>query len=334
MIRKRSMFPILAVLTASMVLLSACGQTVPSQNTSAPAQNQSTNATNEKLSVFTSFYPLYYVATRIGGDHVNVKNIVPAGVEPHDFEPTAKDVVDMSKANLFIYNGSGFEAWVEKALQGFDQSHMTVVQATEGLELLKNEEKQHEGHAGETAGKPEAEHEHGEFDPHVWLDPIKLKAQAEKVKAALVKIDQAHAQDFEKNYEKLATDLDTLDKEFKEMVAAAPKKEFMVSHRAFSYLAHHYGLDQIAISGISPAEEPTPADLKELVEHVKEHHIQYILFESLVSTKVADVIAHETGAKTAMLNPLEGLTEADEQAGKDYLSIMRDNLKTLKTALQ
>ncbi|MGO0058549.1 metal ABC transporter substrate-binding protein [Brevibacillus fluminis] len=330
MIRKRSMFSMIAVLTATMMLLSACGQTAPSQNTSGSAQNQSEAKTNGKLQVFTSFYPLYYVATRIGGEYVDVKNIVPAGVEPHDFEPTAKDIVDMSKANLFIYNGSGFEAWVEKALQGFDQSQMTVVKATDGLQLLKNAEEQHNEHAGESA---EA-HDHGEFDPHVWLDPTLLKAQAEKVKDALAKKDQAHAAEFGKNYEKLAADLDTLDNDFKKMVAAAPRKEFMVSHRAFGYLAHHYGLEQIAISGVSPADEPTPADLKELVERVKEHHIQYILFETLVSTKVADVIARETGAKTAMLNPLEGLTEADQQAGKDYLSIMRDNLETLKTALQ
>lgn len=330
MIRKRSMFSIVAVLTAATMLLSACGQTAPSQNTSAPAQNQSANEADGKLQVFTSFYPLYYVATRIGGQYVVVKNVVPAGVEPHDFEPTAKDVVDMSQANLFIYNGSGFEAWVEKALQGFDQSQMTVVKATDGLQLLKNDEEQHEEHAGEAT----EEHDHGEFDPHVWLDPTLLKAQAEKVKDALVKKDQAHAAEFEQNYEKLAVDLDTLDNDFKKMVAAASKKEFMVSHRAFGYLAHRYGLQQIAISGVSPADEPTPADLKELVEHVKEHNIQYILFETLVSTKVAEVIARETGAKTAMLNPLEGLTEADEQAGKDYLSIMRDNLETLKTALQ
>ncbi|MET3291337.1 UNVERIFIED_CONTAM: zinc transport system substrate-binding protein [Brevibacillus sp. OAP136] len=327
MIRKQSMFSIIAVLTATMMLLTACGQTAPSQNTSGSAQNQSEVKADGKLQVFTSFYPLYYVATRIGGEYVNVKNIVPAGVEPHDFEPTAKDIVDMSKANLFIYNGSGFEAWVEKALQGFDQSQMTVVKATDGLQLLKNAEEEHAGESAE-------EHDHGEFDPHVWLDPTLLKAQAEKVKDALAKKDQAHAAEFEKNYEKLAADLDTLDNDFKKMVAAAPKKEFMVSHRAFSYLAHHYGLEQIAISGVSPADEPTPADLKELVERVKEHHIQYILFETLVSTKVADVIARETGAKTAMLNPLEGLTEADQQAGKDYLSIMRDNLETLKTALQ
>ncbi|MGE5702443.1 MAG: metal ABC transporter substrate-binding protein [Clostridia bacterium] len=332
--RKQRFFQISSVVLSAALFLTACGQGAPSQSTTAPVENQSTNTSSGKLKVFTSFYPLYFVASQIGGEHVDVKNIVPAGVEPHDFEPTAKDIVEMSKADVFLYNGSGFEAWVEKAIGGFDQSKMTVISGTEGLSLLNaSEEHGHEENAS-TTEQPAEEHAHGGGDPHVWLDPTLLKAQSEKVKDALVKKDQAHAQDYEKNYEKLAEELDTLDKEFKEMVAAAPKKEFMVSHSAFGYLAHRYGLEQIAIAGISPADEPSPGELKELVERVKEHHISYILFESLVSTKVADVIARETGAKTAMLNPLEGLTEAEQKDGKDYFTIMRQNLETLRAALQ
>jgi zinc transport system substrate-binding protein len=167
----------------------------------------------------------------------------------------------------------------------------------------------------------------------VWLDPTLLKAQAEKIKDVLAKKDPENAAAYEENYKQLAADLDKLDQSFQEMVAQAAKKEFMVSHSAFSYLANRYGLEQVAISGLNPSDEPSPSELKELVEHVKEHEISYVLFEPLVSPKVAEVIARESGVKTATLNPLEGLTEEDVQAGKDYLSIMNENLETLRKAL-
>jgi zinc transport system substrate-binding protein len=336
---KKSLLAMLSVITAAA--LAGCGAQEASQN--APQAD----AGASKPKVYTSIYPLEFAAKRIAGDHADVVNIVPTGVEPHDFEPTAQDMVGLSGADLFIYNGSGFEAWVDKAVEGLDKNKTAVVNATEGLELLKaaedhehgdehqegTAEQGHEEHQeGSTAEAHE--HEHGEFDPHVWLDPTMLKAQAEKIKAALAQKDQAHAADYEKNFQQLASDLDQLDKEFKEMVAKAPKKEFMVSHSAFAYLAHRYGLEQVAISGLNPADEPSPADMKELVEHVKEHNISYVLFETLVSPKVAEVIAKEAGVKTGTLNPLEGLTEEEAKSGKDYLSIMRDNLNMLRAALQ
>jgi zinc transport system substrate-binding protein len=333
---KKGLSVVLSILTS--IAIAGCG----AAENPKPAPEQAASGGTEKLNVYTSIYPLQYVASRIGGEHAEVVNIVPPGVEPHDFEPTAKDIVALTEADVFVYNGSGFELWVDKAVEGLDKSKTTVVNATEGLELLKREEHGddehgHDEHAAETSGEAAEEpheHEHGEFDPHVWLDPTLLKAQAEKVKAALVEKDKAHSTDYEKNFQELAADLDQLDKEFKEMVAKAPKKEFMVSHSAFGYLAHRYGLEQVAISGVSPADEPSPAEMKELVEHAKEHNINYVLFETLVSPKVAEVIAREAGIKTATLNPLEGLTEEEAKAGKDYLSIMRDNLQTLRMALQ
>lgn len=320
---KRAMLAALSFITA--VGLVGCG--AANETTGTP---QTGSDASGKPKVYTTIYPLEYVAKRIGGEHVEVTNLVPAGVEPHDFEPTAKDMVALSGADIFAYNGSGLELWVEKAVTNLDKNKTTIVNATEGLELISAAEHEHEGeeHA------EEAGHDHGDLDPHVWLDPMQLKAQAEKVKNTLVQKDQAHAVDYEKNYTQLATDLEQLDKEFKDMVTQAPKKEFMVSHSAFSYMAKRYGLEQVSISGVNPSDEPSTAELKSLVEHIKEHNISYVLFETLVSPKVAEVIAKEAGVKTATLNPLEGLTEDDVKAGRDYLSIMRDNMNTLKTALQ
>lgn len=332
---KRSIVAILTVILA--IAMAGCGKTDTPTGASVDGKG--------KLTVYTSLYPLAYAAQRIGGDFAEVKNLVPAGVEPHDFEPTAKDIVSIANANIFIYNGSGFEPWVEKAVEGIDKSKVTVVNGTEGLNLLKSEELEH--HDGETAATADSsatassdaqahehEHEHGEFDPHVWLDPSLFKDQAQKVKNAFVQADKAHSAEYEKNYQALAADLDALDKEFQAMAAKAPRKDFLTSHRAFGYLAHKYGLKQEAISGISPEDEPSPGELKKLVDHVKADQIHYVLFETLASPKVAEVIARETGAKTATLNPLEGLTEDEQKTGKNYLTIMRENLETLRMVLQ
>ncbi|MFD2370184.1 metal ABC transporter substrate-binding protein [Brevibacillus sp. GCM10020057] len=323
---KKRLMALLSVVTAAS--LAGCGTT----QTASTSSGATGDNTASRPQVYTTIYPLEYAAKRIGGDYVEVTNLIPPGVEPHDYEPTAKDMVALSKADVFAYNGSGLELWVDKAVESMDKNKTAVVNATEGMDLLQAAEGEHEG---EAEGKTEEhEHDHGGLDPHVWLDPSKLKEEAAKIKDALVQKDKAHAADYEKNFQQLSADLDQLDKEFKDMVAAASKKEFMVSHAAFGYLAHRYGLQQVPISGVNPADEPSPSELKQLVEHVKEHQISYILFETLVSPKVAEVIAKEAGVQTATLNPLEGLTEDDVKAGRDYLSIMRDNAKTLRAALK
>ncbi|USG65944.1 zinc ABC transporter substrate-binding protein [Brevibacillus ruminantium] len=370
---KKTMLALLGVITAAA--MAGCGA-----GTTANTTPQTSSDTTSKIKVFTTLYPLEYAAKRIAGDHAEVVNLVPPGVEPHDFEPTAKDMVALSGSDLFVYNGSGFEAWIDKAVENLDKNKTIAVNATEGLSLLEasghddhdhDHDHSHEGEAAEkghdehkegseaaghdehkegseAAGhadhKEEAkaseehghdhDHDHGDTDPHVWLDPTMLKAQAEKIKAALAEKDKANAEAYEKNYQQLAADLDQLDKDFKDMVRQSSKKEFLVSHSAFAYLAHRYGLEQVAISGINPASEPSPADMKRLVEYVKEHEISHVLFETLASPKVADVIAKEAKLQTGTLNPLEGLTEDEAKAGKDYLSIMKENLEMLRTVLK
>ncbi|MGG1657925.1 metal ABC transporter substrate-binding protein [Brevibacillus sp. NRS-1366] len=324
---KKGLLAIISLITAVSIV--GCG----AKDTASTPQTDGQTAAKPK--VYTTIYPLEYAAKRIGGEHVDVTNLVPPGVEPHDYEPTGKDMVALAGADIFAFNGSGLELWVDKAVANLDKNKTVVVNATEGLDLLHAAAHEHEEEGKTDEHAEEAhEHDHGEFDPHVWLDPTKLKAQAEKMKNTLVQKDQAHAADYEKNFQQLTSDLDQLDKEFKEMIAQTTKKEFMVSHSAFGYLANRYGLEQVAISGVNPADEPSPAQLKNLVEHVKEHHITYVLFETLVSPKVAEVIAKEAGVKTATLNPLEGLTQDDVKAGRDYLTIMRDNLETLRAALK
>lgn len=302
-----------------------------------------------KIQVYTTIYPLAYFTERIGGGQVQVTNLVPVGVESHDFEPSAKDLAQVAEGDLFIYNGSGFEPWSKDIDTVIDQQKTLKIDATSKLKLLKADQDGHtdrQGHHDESthdehgheeeseAHKEEEAHDHGEFDPHVWLDPVLAKQQALMIKNGLVKADAKHKATYEQNYKQLATDLDKLDREFAEMVKHAKHKEFVVSHDAFSYLAKRYGLKQIAISGLSPSDEPSAKELENVIKLVKEHQLKAIFFETLVDPKVAKTVQSEAKVDSLVLNPLEGLTPADVKNKADYLSIMRVNQQNLAKALE
>lgn len=344
------------LLGASLILsmfLSACSP--QSETTNAPKPEKAESQQNEKLEVYTSFYPVYDFATKIAGDRANVVNLVPPGAEPHDFEPTAKDVIKISESDIFIYNGSGFEAWVDKVLESIDTSKMVIVNSSEHTDLLTREqtgaeEDGHDEHGNEGEHKEdehaddhasEGEHkedEHGHEeeginDPHIWLDPVRAKEIATAIKEALLKADPAGKETYEKNYNSLIAELDQLDKEFQSAVQNAQRKEIIVSHAAYGYLVNRYGLKQMAISGLTPSDEPTQKELQEIITFAKENKVKYILFETLVTGKVAEMVRKEIGAEALVLNPLEGLREEEIAKGKDYFSVMRENLQSLKTAL-
>ncbi|MGA8944250.1 MAG: metal ABC transporter substrate-binding protein [Thermoactinomyces sp.] len=299
-----------------------------SENPSANSKN-----TEGKLQVYTSIYPLYDFAKKIGGSHVAVTNLIPPGVDPHSFELQARDMGKLSEADLLVYNGGGFEPWMERVKKMLDPDKIRVVNAAESILPDGGQASREVSH--------EISHEHGHgdehlengSDPHVWLDPQLAKQQAAAIRDALMQLDASHKDEYMKNYDQLASELDQLDQEFREMAARAPKKEFVVSHASFTYLAKRYGLEQIAVSGLSPSDEPSPQELKKIIEHVKEHDIDVILFETLVSSKMAQVIKNEIKAEALVLNPLEGLTETEMKRGEDYFSVMRKNKENLAKAL-
>lgn len=287
---------------------------------------------NGSISIVTTLYPLEDFAKKIGGDLVQVINVVPSGTESHDFEPSAKDLAKLSEADVFVYNGSGFESWTEKAVSNLDTSKTKVVNASEGLALLQAmEENGHDTHRYEEEKKKE--HDHGEFDPHVWLDPMLAKKEAQKIYETLVAVDPTHKDVYTKNFTELEKQFDQLDQEYQVMVKKARNKEFVTSHSAFSYLAKRYGLKQISISGISPEDEPSPKELKKIIEEVKKHNVKYIFFETLVSGKIADVVKNEMKAEALTLNPLEGLTQEELNNKQDYFSVMKKNKENLAKAL-
>ena len=302
--------------TLSLSLLTGCG-----------TQPADTAAGDGRLRVLTSFYPMYDFACKIGGDCIDVTNMVPSGTEPHDWEPSTNDLKNLEKADVFIYNGADMEPWADDLLASRSDT-LHVVEASENVEL-RTTDGEHE-HAHEHEG---ADHHHGDFDPHVWLDPENAKIEMEAIKDALCAADSENSTVFQSNYEKYAAELDALDAEFREKLAPLPNRTIVVAHEAFGYLCDAYGLTQVGIEGLSPDSEPDPGRMAEVIDFVREHSISTIFFEELVSPKVAEAIASETGAQAKMLSPLEGLSDEQAAAGADYFSVMHDNLAALMEAL-
>jgi zinc transport system substrate-binding protein len=272
----------------------------------------------EKLSVYASFYPMYDFALKIGGNKADVVNMIPAGTEPHDWEPTAADIAGLEEADIFIFNGAGIEHWAEDVLESLQNKDLIAVEASKNISLMED---QHED-------------ESEEFDPHVWLSPLNAKKEMENIKKVFTQADPDNKDYYEANYNKYAAEFDALDEEYKDTLNAVPNKDVIVAHQAFGYLCSAYDLNQVPIEGLAPDSEPDPARVSEIIEFAKEHKVKVIFFEDLVSPKVSETIADAINAKTDVLNPIEGLSSEQLKAGDDYFSSMRQNLQSLKAALE
>jgi len=330
---RRRRWPALAVL-AAMLLLAGCGGTGDggAGASGGGGGNGGGPPIGGKPGVVASFYPLFFLASEIGGDLVNVSNLVPAGVEPHDWTPKSRDLARIAQADLFLHSGAGFEGWTEELLAGIRaDSGVVVIGASDGIERipLDGEEEAH----GHEHGDDGHGHEGG-VDPHVWVSPKSMLTMAKNVLDALVRADPANAAAYEANYESLAGRLEALDQAYERELSGLPGRDIVVSHRAFAYLCRDYGLNQIAVMGLTPEEEPKAQDLKRIVEFVRERGIRYIFFEELVSDRIARTLATEAGVETLVLSPVEGLTPGQAANGDDYVTIMERNLQNLKKALQ
>lgn len=317
------------------VLAATAALGIGSFNLAYAAGTEDTSS-EKKLNVMASFYPMYDFATKVGGDKVEVTNMVPAGTEPHDWEPAATDVKNLEEADVFIYNGAGMEHWTEDVLGALDNKELKVVEASRGLTLLEGkeeDEEETEDSSSDSDASDESTDSEITYDPHVWLDPLNAKAEMENIKNAFVEADPDNKDYYEQNYETYAEKFDQLDKEYKDGLADTKSKDLITSHEAFGYLCQAYGLNQVGIEGLSPDSEPDASRMNEIIKFAKENNVKTIFFEELVSPKVSETIADEIGAKTAVLNPLEGLTDDEISAGEDYFSVMESNLKTIEDAL-
>ncbi|MEV6250512.1 metal ABC transporter substrate-binding protein [Streptomyces sp. NPDC051742] len=322
--------------TLGLVSLSACG-------TSDAAGKDS----GGKLDVVASFYPMQYLAEQIGGDHVAVNTLTKPGVEPHDLELKPKQIGELGEADVILYlkgiqpavdeaiSQAGVENTVDAATLTELEAHGTSTGGHEGEAGHEGETaEEHAGHAGEEHAEEEAGHDHGSeagADPHVWLDPVKYAEVAKGVGTALEKADPDHAADYKKNTDALVKKLGDLNTDFATGLKNTTTKTFITTHSAFGYLAERYGLDQEGISGMDPESEPSPARIKELQDKAKKEKVTTVFFETLASDKTAKTLASDTGLRTDVLDPLEGIT--DKSQGDDYIEVMQSNLTALKKAL-
>jgi zinc transport system substrate-binding protein len=279
-----------------------------------------------KLSVTASYYPLYDFARQVGGDKVTVVNMTPAGAEPHDYEPSPQALMGAQASTVFIYNGGLMEPWVDSFLS--DYKH-TVVKASEHITLEESHEEDGHTHADED------DHAHdAATDPHFWLDPVLAQQIVNNIRDGLTAADPDNQEYYAANASSYNQKLAELNTRFTDGLAHCTLHTAISSHGAFSYLAHRYGFTVASIAGIEPEDEPSPAKIAELTDMVRQTGIRYIFFESLVSPRLAETIASETGASTLIFDPIEGLSTADQAAGKDYIGVQYDNLDNLRKALE
>ncbi|MFD3721746.1 metal ABC transporter substrate-binding protein [Streptomyces sp. NPDC058674] len=287
------------------------------------------------LDVTASFYPMQFLAERIGKDHVKVSTLTKPGVEPHDLDITPKQTAQLGEADVVLYL-KGLQPAVDEAVA--QSGVKNVVDAATLTELEAHAASGHDGHDHAAEGGAEAEghghdhgHDEGGKDPHVWLDPSKYAEIAKGVGASLEKADPDHAADYKKNTADLVAELGALDTEFKDGLKNTASRTFITTHSAFGYLAEHYGLDQEGIAGVDPESEPSPARMKELQAVARKDNVTTVFFETLASDKTATTLARDTGLKTDVLDPLEGISDTSQ--GDDYFEVMRSNLKNLQKAL-
>ncbi|MHC5216854.1 metal ABC transporter substrate-binding protein [Enterococcus sp. LJL128] len=312
------------LLVGSLLLLSACGN----------SKTASSNETNENgIKIMTTFYPMYDFASQVVGDEGTVELLIPSGTDAHDFEPSAKDIARISDADVFVYNSKEFETWSEDILNNVDQKKVAVIEASQKIDLMEGSEEDHDYDHEEDAAHEGHDHSH-ELDPHVWLDPVLAQKEVEEIRDGLVKKYPDKKTVFEKNAAAYIEKLKALDGEYKTAFANAENKTFITQHAAFGYLAKQYGLTQESVSGISPDQEPSPSRLAELKTFIDEHQVKVIYFEATASSKVAETLANETGVELSVLQTLESLTEDEQKDGKDYLSVMQENLAALKKSIR
>jgi len=279
-----------------------------------------------QLTIYTTVYPLQYFTERIGGKYVDVKTIYPPGADEHTFEPSQKDMMNLADSDLFFYIGLGLEGFVEKAKGTLKNEDVTLVPTADKLQLPKDHHtaEEEEGHD---------DHDHGDVNPHVWLDPIYSKEMAAVIRDSLAKKMPQKKELFNENYQKLAAELDELNSEYEQTISNAKHKKIIVTHAAFGYWEQRYGIEQISISGLSTTNEPTQKELEKIISIADHDGLHYILFEQNVQSKLGKVVQKEIGARALPIHNLAILSKDNIKDKETYFSLMKANLETLKTAL-
>lgn len=260
-----------------------------------------------------SFYPLAHFAEQVGVEHVRVEHIMPAGAEPHEYEPSPRDIRRVWEARVFVFHGAGLDPWAEKLHRELAEKGTLTVHMTEHFDLLPARGTNH--------------------DPHIWLDPLMAVKMVEVIRDALIQADPRHGDAYRRNGDDYAAGLSELHRKFEEGLRSCRLRDIIVTHDAFRYLARRYGLKSRSLAGVSPEEEPSPRKMADIVRFARQKGIRYIFYETLAGPRLAETIAREVDGETLPLNPVGGLSKEELRAGKTYISLMEENLRNLRLAM-
>ena len=308
------------LLVGLIVILGGCRKSeAPKQTVAVP-----------KIKVIATVFPAYEFVRQVGGDKIDVSMLVPAGAEPHAWEPTAKELIKIKEAKIVFFHGAGLETWAGKVLSKENLGSTQAVEISSGIPVLKPDDQEHDGHGAHHGHN----HSHTtDMDPHMWLDPVLAKQEVRSVAEALASLDTEHKEYYLANADRYIAELDTLHNDYLRELKDVKQRKFITNHSAFGYLAARYNLEQLPIMGLAPDAEPTPDRMAKIVKTVRENKIRYVFSETIISPKLAETIARETGAQVLVLHPVDQLTETELKSGQTYLSLMRANLANLKKAL-
>lgn len=279
-----------------------------------------TSSESNKVKVVTSFYGMKALVEEIGKDKVEIHNVVPEGTEPHDFEPKAKDMINIEKGNIFVINGAGMEGWSEKVLKSVNNSNLEVVDASKGIELISAKDHEEE---------VEEDHEHGEYDPHTWLGIETAKIQGKNIMEALVKADPGNKTYYEENYKTFEGAMNDILNTYKPKFNGVSNKKFITGHATFGYLCRDLGLEQNSIEDVFAEGEPSPKKLEELVKYVKQNNVKVIFTETLVSPEISETLAREVKGKTEKIYTLHS-----NEDNKTFVEAMKYNVETIYNSLK
>lgn len=269
--------------------------------------NNITSSVDTKVKISTSFYPLYEFTQQIAGSNAEVITVTPAGVEPHDFEPSPQQLAGIINSQLFVYIGGDLEPWVEKFIQ---ENNVRSLRVTDGL-----------------VPEPDAS------DPHVWLSPMYAEQISEKISESLQQIDAKNAASYKELGQGYSVQLKQLDEEMMAGLKECATRTIVTAHDAFGYFGKRYNLEVIPVSGISPEDEPSAQSLADLSTLVRQKNVSTVFFETLTNPQLAETLAQEAGVKTAVLDPIEGITSEDQSEKAGYISSQKSNLQSLRLAL-
>ncbi|GAA0779835.1 metal ABC transporter substrate-binding protein [Clostridium subterminale] len=302
---------VLGALTLIVVMLTACSNRESKDN----VQN------DDRIKVVTSFYGMKALTEEIGGDKVNIENVIPEGSEPHDFDIKAKDMKAIEESDIFIYNGAGMEEWIEDVKAAISEKELIIVEASKGVDLIKADEEAEESEEHEG-------HNHLGKDPHTWLGLNEAKIQGENIKNALVEKDAKNKEYYEENFKKFNEKIDSIIEEYSPKFKELDNKNFVTGHATFGYLCRDFGLAQKSIEGVFAEGEPSPKELQNLMEYCKENNIKTIFIEELISTQLSDTLANEVGAETKQIYTLHS-----NEDGKSFSDVLKYNVETIYSAM-